>query len=193
MAKFRIRFKVQALELEIDGEREDMPAISAALGQQMVNLVQPADELAQPPKQLNGSDQVIEVEAKSRAKAPRRRNTPPKTTDASGSHPIDFRHDPAKYGNPLQTWSATEKCAWLLFVIEGITGTKEVSGPQLAATFNSQFKASGRVHPPHVTRDLSKAKVQNPAHFGEDKNLWFLTDAGKKQAKQLVSSVLNPS
>ena len=92
----------------------------------------------------------------------------------------------AKYGNPIQDWIAAQKCIWLLFVIEGTTGTKEVSGPQLAATFNSAFKA------PHVTRDLAKEKIKNPAPIGEDKGLYYLTDEGKRQAQQLIESVRAP-
>lgn len=193
MAKFRIRLKVQALELEIDGEREDIPAITAAVQQQFTGLVQPAEAMADGHKQLPAADQVIDVEAgKGKGKTGGKRRNGAKPDGASGQ-PIDFRHDPAKYGNPQQTWSVVEKCAWLLLVVEGIAGVKEVSGPQLASTFNSYFKQSGKVHPPHVSRDLGKAKIQNPAYFGEDKSLWYLTDAGKKYAQQLVDGVLNPA
>ena len=64
------------------------------------------------------------------------------------TQPIEFRHDSAKFGNPLQTWSVAEKVIWLLFVLKNILDTKDVGGPELAATFNSQFKSAGKLHPP---------------------------------------------
>lgn len=76
--------------------------------------------------------------------------------------------------------------------LKGIQNLNEVSGPQIAATFNDKFKQSGRVHPPNVTRDLGLLKVQNPAPVGQDKDLWYLTDEGDRQAKELIASVLAP-
>jgi hypothetical protein len=43
MSKFRIRMKLQGLELEIDGAREDASLIIQSVGQQMSNLLQPID------------------------------------------------------------------------------------------------------------------------------------------------------
>jgi hypothetical protein len=40
MPKFKIRLKIQAFELEVDGEREDIPAINNALQQQFTALIQ---------------------------------------------------------------------------------------------------------------------------------------------------------
>jgi hypothetical protein len=111
--------------------------------------------------------------------------------DNGGTQPIEFRHDPSKFGNPQQSWNVIDKCVWLLYVVEGITETKEVGGAQLAATYNQHFKPSGKIHPPHVGTHLGKAKVQTPAYVGEDKGIWYLTIEGKKYAQQLVSTALN--
>lgn len=189
MGKFRIRLKLQGLEVEVDGDREDIPAITTAVSNQISGLVLPAENFADGRKQLSdgssnngaGSDE----EKKRRA-----RRTPRASGDGIGAQPIEFRHDAAKYGNPLQTWGVAEKCIWLLYIVKGVTGTNEVSGPQLAATFNQYFKPAGKIHPPHVTRDLAKVKVQNPAPIGEDKGNFYLTDAGDRQAEQLIQSVL---
>lgn len=114
-------------------------------------------------------------------------------TDGIGTQPVEFRHDASKFGNPQQSWTVTDKCVWLLYVIEEIAGTKEVQGAQLAATYNQHFKPSGKIHPPHVGTHLGKAKVQNPAYVGEDKSRWYLTEEGKKHAQQLIQGVLNPA
>jgi len=195
MAKFRIRLKVQGLDLEVDGERQDLPSITRAVQQQLTSLVIPGEVITDGHKQLgdgssNGSGAAQEEENKKKRSV---RRSPRGGGDGAPAVAIEFRHDPAKYGNPVQGWGVTEKCIWLLYVIKGITGTEEVSGPALAATFNQYFKPAGKIHPPHVTRDLAKLKVQNPAPIGEDKGNYYLTDEGDKQAQQLIQVALNPA
>jgi hypothetical protein len=194
VAKFRIRLKVQGLDLEVDGERQDLPAITNAVQQQLSSMVIPGEIIADGHKQLgdggNGSGAGSEDENKK--KRPGRRERRP-GGDGAPASPIEFRHDAAKYGNPVQSWSVTEKSVWLLYVLKKVGAASEVSGPALAATFNQYFKAAGRVHPPLVTREFAKVKVQNPAPIGEDKNGFYLTDEGDKQAEQLIQSVLNPA
>jgi hypothetical protein len=188
MANFRIRMKVQGFELEVDGEREDIPAITNAVKDQLGGFVISGDVVTDGRKQLEATNRGTTDDDK----GGRRRNRNAGRSSEAAAAAIEFRHDAAKYGNPIQDWIAAQKCIWLLFVIEGTTGTKEVSGPQLAATFNSAFKASGKLHPPHVTRDLAKEKIKNPAPIGEDKGLYYLTDEGKRQAQQLIESVRAP-
>ena len=165
MPKFRIRLKVQALELEIDGEREDIPALGAAVRQQFAGLIKPA-ELTLDAKQLSDSASSDDVEEESKAKPKSRRRSGLRSGTDGATTPIEFRHDAAKYGNPLQSWGFVDMCIWLLYVIKGTTETKEVSGPQIAATFNQYFKGAGKLHPPHVTVHLGKAKLMNPAPIG---------------------------
>jgi hypothetical protein len=191
MPKFRIRLKVQGLELEVDGEREDIPAITSAVRRQITGLIVPAEIMADGHKELGDGGRASEAEDEGKSKAKARKRAPRTTGDGGAGQAIDFRHDSAKYGSPKQDWSVTEKSIWLLYVIGSITGNKEISGPQIAATFNSNFKAAGRIHPPHVSRDLGRAKVQSPAPVGEDKTLWYLTDEGERQAQELIKGVLN--
>jgi hypothetical protein len=70
---------------------------------------------------------------------------------------------------------------------------KEVSVPQIAATFNQNFKNAGAVHPPHVSRELARAKVLNPAPVGENRGAFYLTDEGERQAKDLIQNVSQSS
>lgn len=190
MAKFRIRLKLQGFELEVDGERADIPAITAAVQKQLTGLVQPAETFADGAKRLEASSQVIDATTKPARRGSRKRAS---TDDSASTQALDFRHDPAKCGNPKQDWSVTDKCIWMLYVLADSGQLKEFSAPQLTATFNQQFKASGKLHPPNVTRDLAKAKGQNPALVGEDKDLWYLTATGQEHAKELIRAVVNPS
>lgn len=192
MAKFRVRLKLQGMELEIDGEREDMPAITTAVQQQLAGLIRPAAVLGSGEEPQGGST-VIDAETdKGKPRPARKRQSGSRASgDGSSGQAIEFRHEPEKYGNPQQSWSVTEKSIWLLALLKGIAGLTEVHGAQLAATFNQNFKQAKTVYPPHVTRDLGNAKVQNPAPVGEQKGLWYLTNEGERQAQQLIQSVLN--
>lgn len=192
MAKFRIRLKVQGLELEVDGERADIPALTSAVQKQLAGLVIPAEIMADGHKQIEGDNPASGDDNSKKDRKPPRRTSSGRSSEGGTATPTEFRHDGAKYGNPLQTWNVTEKSIWLLYVIKGSTETREVSGPQLAATFNQYFKPSGKLHPPHVSRDLARAKVQNPAPIGEDRGAFYLTDEGDRQAQQLIQSVLAP-
>lgn len=194
MAKFRIRLKLQGLEFEVDGERQDVPAITHAVRQQLTSLIIPGEVITDGnQKQIgNGSNNGSggnEDEETPKRRQPRRAARG--TGDGAAAAPIEFRHDGAKYGNPIQAWSLTEKLIWLLYVLNNTANVKEASGPQLAATFNHSFKQAGKIHPPHVTIHLGRAKMQNPPPIGQDKDNYFLTNEGEKQAEQLIQNVLN--
>jgi len=119
-----------------------------------------------------------------------RRRAAKATSEGGQGEPLEYRHDSSTYGNPQQSWNQLEKVAWLLSVIKGLNGVAEVSAAQLVATFNQHYKPSGKLHLPTLTRDLGKAKVQNPPWVGEDKGLWYLTEEGERQAQQLIQNTL---
>lgn len=188
MAKFKVHLKIQGLELNVEGEREEIPIIAATVREQLNSVISPAEVVADVPKQLRN---VTEIDSNGSAKGGRgsRKRSSGSKAAVESSTPIEFRHDSAKYGNPVQGWSIIEKCIWLLYVLKNIPGVKEAEPGQLVATFNEDFKAAGKLHPPLVARELGKAKGANPAPVGEDKGLWFLTDEGDRQAQALVKNV----
>ena len=47
MSKFKVKLKLQGLELEIEGSRDDMHLIGQNLGQQMAGLLQPAGAIVE--------------------------------------------------------------------------------------------------------------------------------------------------
>lgn len=186
MAKFKVRLKVQALELEIDGEREDLPLITNAVNRQFAAIVEPTEVIAELPK-LPSSNGGGADDGK--GKPPRRRQS--SRTPADTAAPVEFRHDSGKFGSPVQGWTVLHRAIWLLYVLQNTTGNKEYSAAQLVATYNQQFKAAGKFHPPLLSRELARAKVAVPAPIGEDKGMWYLTAAeGERHAKELVSQAL---
>lgn len=114
MAKFRIRLKLQGLDLEVDGERQDLPGITHAVQRQLASLVIPGEVITNGHKQLvSGGDAAPAQEEESKRKrSPRRERR--SAGDGAPAAAIEFRHDPVTYGNPTQSWSVTDKCIWLL-------------------------------------------------------------------------------
>jgi hypothetical protein len=192
MGKFRIRVKLQGFELEVDGDRDDIPAITSAVQRQLGGLVTPPDTDPDNTPEAPAAP-IIDLTNGAKRRPARKRGAAAKVGDVQQSGVIEFRHDSGKFGTPKQGWSVVQKCIWLLYVIRELQGVKEAGASQLTATYNSQFKAAGKIHPPHTPRDLGMAKVASPAPVGEDKGMWFLTDEGVAQAKELVKQGLgNP-
>lgn len=193
MGKFKVKFKIQGLELEVEGERDEIPQVTSAIQHQLGNLLSA-------PKAITGTDVTLmspaapapeAVANASRKRANRGRSSAP--SDKGAVTPLDFRHDPQKYGNPDQSWKTLQKSIWLLFVSEQQASTSEMSGGIIAATFNKHFRQAGEIKVGNVNRDLGVAKGKNPALLGEDTTkqppAWYLTAAGKTAAQKLIEQV----
>lgn len=199
MSKFRMKLKLQGLELEIEGSREDASLISRSVGQQVASLLHPASGIIEGKDVLNGLP-VLEISpplpSAPLKKARRRKQTGTASpADGERSPAVDFRHTPEKYGNPRQHWKTAEKSLWLLYVLKEAAGIGELTGPNLAKTFNKHFRQSGPIQTGHVGRDLGRLKVnETPSPVGEDTtktpSTWFLTDQGIRRAQALVADAL---
>jgi hypothetical protein len=193
MAKFKIKMKLTGLELDIEGSKEDIPLIAANLGQQLTGLLGPAAAIASgtdpsSPRAPTLAPLPMVDEVKKRKK----RATSARSADAQSDAtvtPIDFRHDPAKFGTPKQSWKTSDKAVWLLHVVG-----KDSSGAVIAATFNKHFRQAGTITVGNSNRDLGRLKSKSPAVVGEDTTQtpprWFLTEEGSRQALKLVGDAL---
>lgn len=197
MSKFRMKLKLQALELEIEGAREDASLISRNVGQQMATLLKPVDaiidgevtldkglSLPSPPQVLNGGQRRA-----------RRRRHAEANAESVSSAVIDFVASPEKYGNPSQQWSTAEKTLWLIYVLKASGKGSEFSTRSIVETFNKHFKQSGTITTGNLNRDLGRAKTNSkPPLVGEntsrEPSTWFLTDEGQKKAQTLVAKSL---
>src|ERR1700677_267835 len=103
MGKFKIHLKLQGLELDIEGDRWDMPAINNAVAREITGLIQPAAALT------NGAESpatptTIEGETdNSKTQRNRKKPSGSRYSSETNGQAIDFRHDSAKYGNPSQS------------------------------------------------------------------------------------------
>ncbi|MFL5613761.1 MAG: hypothetical protein ACJ796_08880 [Gemmatimonadaceae bacterium] len=204
MAKFRINLKLQGLELEIEGSREDAPMIASNLGRQFTNLLGPAASIVEG-EAVVVNEKVVPVQAQPAAdgaspkrRRARRRSTTSNGTDAADKSAvaIDWTHDVEKFGLPQQSWSAPKKGMWLLWIVSQQTtpAQVELTRFQITETFNKHFKSAGPIRQDNLARDFGKEKTRRPPRVSEDASqepsLWFLTDAGKKYAQALVTEAL---
>jgi hypothetical protein len=197
VSKFRIKLKMQALELEIEGVREDASLISRNIGQQMAGLLHPIAGIidGESIQQSPALEKVTVFENPAVKKSRRRRNLGPSSNGIEGSAAIDFKHAPEKYGNPKQEWKTAQKALWLLYVVKEVGGVGELSTRNLVETFNKHFRQSGQITTSNVTRDLGRLKAKGtPAPVGEDATktppTWYLTEEGRKRAQALVAEAL---
>lgn len=192
MGKFRLRLKLTGLEVEIDGDREDLGAIRSAAVSQFAGAIEPVLVAADGDRALPEAAKLIDSGG-ARQRPRGRGSRVGGSRGAAAGESVEFRHEPARFGNPLQTWSVSDKCIWLLYVLKSLGAATEASGPQIVATFNKEFKLAGRLHPPVVARELTKLKGANPAAVAQNGEAWYLLDAGERRAKELLQSVLSGS
>ena len=196
MSKFKIRLKITGFELEMEGDRRDATQIPQQLSQQVAGFFQPAVEIASYGGNNSGmlDAQVVEQrhEKVVNARKPKKKNnsassSPSKQTEVA----IELKHDPNSWGNPKQDWKTAIKAIWLLYIVGKQTAVSEMTTQMIVSTFNLHFRQSGTITTSNVTRDLGKKKAATPSLLGttvgEDGEKWFLTDAGLKEAEQLVA------
>jgi hypothetical protein len=196
VTKFKIKMKLTGLELDIEGSREDIPLIAANLGQQLTGLLGPAAAIAAGTDESTRCDPAwAPLPMVDEVKKRRKRATTPRSVDTqpdAANAPIDFRHDPAKFGTPKQSWKTSDKAVWLMHVVAA-----ELSGAVIVATFNKHFRQAGTITVGNSNRDLGRLKSKSPAVVGEDTTRtpprWFLTEEGTRQAMKLVADALGRS
>jgi hypothetical protein len=201
VSRFKIKFKIQSLELEIEGDRRDVNLISRAVGDQVAGMIAPANEIVDG-ERAAAPQRIIDVTPQPADKKPRKRATTGTTRNNAGSAStaIDFVHEPQRFGTPTQKWKATQKAMWLISVVGELKQITQLNSATIFATFNKHFRQAGLLQRSNLARDLGRVKLKNgetPPLVGEDTTKsppeWFLTDEGKKQVNALITeSVSTP-
>lgn len=196
MNKLKLSFKIKELELQVEGTREEVATITNSIGRQFQGLMQPTGSMGEPqalsnaPLQITEDGEVTEI-----------KNTPKKKRPATGQSKVEkakaleLKNDPAKYGAPIQSWSALDKAVWLLYIVQTIHGIIELSASEISETFNKHFKQQGQIRSSNISRDFGTKKAGAKAIVGENANVypakWFLTEEGTKLAQKLIQSLKN--
>ncbi len=193
MPKFEVEMEITGFKLKVKGEREDIRTIAANLQSQLPRLIE--GPLNIPQGNLpERTTLVVEPNNGERqhSKSARARRTPRTANGEARSAAADWSHDPSKWGIPRQSWSASLKILWLLRVATSELGTKEMSGPAIAATFNKHFRQARALNSRSMSRDLGTLKQRTPSALVSDDAtqspiVWFLTEEGIKEADKLIA------
>jgi len=201
MAKRRIKFKlgeikISGVELEIEDERDQATATFAALQNQLAGVIQPAVSKAFLAADAGHViDATVTNSQNGSAPAARKRRkfgpSAPGKAAESGSEPISFVHDPAKFGNPQEGWSTPKKGVWLLWVVEQAASKAQLTISEIVGTFNQHYRQFGTITASNLSRDFGGLRKKNPPPVGvdttKDPQVWYLHDSGKTWATQLAT------
>lgn len=194
--KFKFKFKITGLELEVEGSKEDVAAITSNFGEQLKSLAQPKGVMNDFNVATVDSEATIIEENKSLP--PKKRKTTKKIVSNSNSEKheaIDFINNSTLYSAPLQKWTTLQKSLWTLFVIQKEKKLNELSTQQIEKTFNKHFKSAKTIRATNVSRDLGSKKLGSDALVGEDLSAspskWFLTEKGIKTIEDLINQEKN--
>jgi hypothetical protein len=182
-SKFKVRLKITGFELELEGSRDEVAELTQSIGQQMSGILNPGGAI------IEGAvvPQTVAPEAvRLQDKRPRRKRAAASASTPDGAEAaIGLRHDASQFGMPRQDWKTAQKAMWLLHVLKGTGNGDSFSTRAIVETFNKHFKQSKTITTSNVTRDLGKAKIENPSLVGEDASRspseWFLTTEGEKR------------
>jgi hypothetical protein len=210
MGKFKVTFRLEKLELEVEGSRDDMPLVADQVGRQVAGLFQPAAQLVagEPADRVGVGAQPVIVPASSDGKRkPTKRRKSTATASASvgaegavaplADVVLNWRHDTAKWGTPKKDWSLSNKILYLLYVAKAEADQRDLTASTIVETFNRLFKQSGPLETRYVTRELGRMKSRTNAPVSEDAtqtpSFWFLNPNGDTEARRLVAGARGES
>jgi hypothetical protein len=182
-ANFKIIVEIEKLKIHVEGDREVAPEIANNVAHQITTVLQPSG-LLEAPKYEQNSNPVNSGLATPRARRTRRPSSSGKTETAAGKGTVDWNHDAAKWGTPVQSWKQWQKILWLLSVVEGeALSSNGLTSSEMADIFKQKFRSSGLLKQGNIPRDL----VSKAEYFGSVDDHWFLKQSGKSEAAKLVT------
>lgn len=181
IANFEINIELQGLKIHVKGDRELAPEIATEVAQKISGMIQPAGLIEALPERQNGHPTIDASQGASSRK--RRRSAQKSASNGSGTEPVNWTHDPSKWGTPLQEWKQWQKVAWLLYVVENETGKDGLATGEIVDVFAAKFKAAGLLIKGNIPRDLNGKSE----FFGSFDDRWHLKQSGKDEAVKLVA------
>lgn len=181
LASFKISVEIEKLKIHVEGDREIVPEIASNVAHQITGVLQPSG-LLEAPKDGHNSNPVITAPASPARRTRGRRSISTGTGGNSGT--IDWNHDPAKWGTPVQNWKNWQKIMWLLSVVATDAGRPEgLTTAEMTAIYQQKFRSTGVLRKGNIPRDLRSW----PDYFGEVDDRWHLKESGKTEAAKLVA------
>jgi hypothetical protein len=187
MSKFTIKVKLQGLEIEVEGTREDAPKIAGQLGKQIGGLLQAPAALASGNGATTIDAEVVEPDNGTGKKKKGKKGGSGQTKTPADD--ITFVPD-SQHGSPQQGWTQAQKAIWFLYIVEKQTNVAQLTAYSIAKNFNKYFKVSGAIYAGNVMRGLEKERLKSPPTVGADQtsgtSKYFLVNAGKTLAEKLA-------
>ncbi len=189
MSKFTIKVKLQGLEIEVEGTKEDAPRIAQHLGKQIGTLLQSPAALASGNVSPIIDADVVESQNGTGSTKKKIKKSGGGGTKASADE-VSFVPD-SQYGSPQQGWTTAQKSIWFLYIVEKQASITQLTAYSIAKNFNKYFKVSGAINGGNVMKGLEKERLKTPPTVGADQtsgtSKYFLTTAGKTVAEKLAN------
>ncbi|HVZ93855.1 MAG TPA: hypothetical protein VG797_05040 [Phycisphaerales bacterium] len=191
--KFKMKFKVTGLELEIEGDRADIPLMTQNIGSQFVGLLEPAANIAEGEapavkKVANDAKPAAQIEDKSTKGRGRR-----KIVNGGGGgskSTITLTPDHERWGAPSQDWTGTEKSIWLLKVLADGDHKGGATANEIANVFAEHFQTAGKLTRQNVDSGLrGVANGADALVVRQGTGKFTLTQKGIAKATTLVEEV----
>jgi hypothetical protein len=182
-AGFEVYVEVEKLKIQIKGDRAITTEISDQVSHQISSMLQPSAYLEAPAENQNGQHVIDAPPASTAGKRRKRGSSKQPVATAGGAGQLDWAHDAAKYGTPVQDWKQWQKIAWLLHVVEQEGIRKDLSPSEMADIYKNKFRAAGLLTRQNIARDLNT----QTDYFGSVDGRWFLKQGGKAVAATLVA------
>jgi|ERR1044071_6648993 hypothetical protein len=182
IANFEISIELQGLKIYVKGDRELAPAIATEVAQKISGMIQPAGLIEAPMEPQNGHHAIDAAPAPAGRRRRRVGKQAGSVPNSTGTAVLNWNHDPAKWGTPLQDWKGWQKVAWLLQVVEAETGKDGLTATEIVDVFTAKFKAAGLLIRNNIARDLGGKSE----YFGSLDDRWHLKQSGKDEAAKLV-------
>lgn len=188
MSKFTIKVKLQGLEIEVEGTKDDAPRIASQLGKQIGGLLQTPATLASGNGATTIDAETIEANNGAGQKRRTKKGGGGGGTKTSADD-ISFVPD-GQYGAPQQRWTTAQKAIWFLYITEKQINVTQLTAYSIAKNFNKYFKVSGAINSGNVMKGLEKERLKSPPTVGADQTIgtsrYFLVNAGKTLAEKLA-------
>lgn len=190
MARFELEIEVTGLKFKIKGDKPELQQqMAGEFAKAVSGVVEPVMRAASNPGEVPAltaaSPQPAQVITAAPTRARRARAHRVLTSERADAGP-QWRHDPVKWGTPLQAWKTPEKVIWLLRVADGEVQRGELTTGELSHSFNSMFKEAGTIGTKNFPRDVAKSKQNGLLNQDPSTQKWYLTSKGKEVADRLI-------
>jgi hypothetical protein len=187
MSAIKFKFSIKELNIEFEGEREDLPQVRKDLSNHLTQVMPMPSGLGPVAGPASGPQLNHSLNAADEVKPRKTRSRSSSSASGKKSEVFTFVHDAEMWGTPQQGWNPTRKGLWLLRVLAEVRQVDAYTVGELAANFNKHFKQAGQITASNLSRDFGKVKGTFVTELtNEEPSKWSLMQKGIAEADKLV-------